>query len=82
MASGVYTIKIQVQVDKKGFASAINVLVNETSVASLKEDQDTGGGVWYEFKDLKINQGDRLVIEGVNDGEEIVRFSRLQMIKK
>lgn len=81
-SEGTYKIKIQVYVDKKGYASTINLFVNEKKVGSLKEDQDTGGSAWYEFEGIKINQGDKLTIEGINHEEELVRLSRLQIIKQ
>ena len=79
--SGTYNIKIYVAVDKKGYASTINLYVNDKKLASVKEDKDTGSAT-YEFKNIKIDNGDKLIIEGINDKDELVRFSRLQIIKK
>jgi len=80
--SGTYRIKLGTEVDKKGFASTLNLYINSEKVDSIKLNKDTGGGADYEFKETGINQGDKLTIEGVNDGDEFVRLSRLQIIKE
>ncbi|MBI3991453.1 MAG: hypothetical protein HY350_04805 [Candidatus Omnitrophica bacterium] len=79
---GTYKIKFMVYLDKKGFASVINLYINGKKLDSIKEDKDPAGvSAWYEFKDIMINQNDNLTIEGISDGEELVRLGRLQIIK-